>query len=46
MSETKRELIFTNVFLDDLIEIEKYVARNNPKKEGNLLQKFMIIFSV
>ena len=32
MNEIKRELIFTNTFLNDLIEIEKYIGRDNPKK--------------
>jgi plasmid stabilization system protein ParE len=32
MSDVNRELIFSEVFLDDLISIENYVGRENPKK--------------
>jgi plasmid stabilization system protein ParE len=39
MSDVKRELIFTNVFLDDLIEIEEYIGRNNPKKGRQFTSK-------
>ena len=39
MSDIKRELVFTNLFLDDLIEIEKYVGRDNPKKGRKFTSK-------
>jgi hypothetical protein len=32
-------LVFTNLFLDDLIEIEKYVGRDNPKKGRKFTSK-------
>ena len=32
MSDASYELIFTDNFLDDLIELENYIGRKNPKK--------------
>jgi len=32
MSNTNRELIFADIFLDDLISLENYIGRNSAKK--------------
>lgn len=32
MNNSNRELIFSDVFLDDLISVEEYIGRNNAKK--------------
>jgi len=43
MSNTNRELIFADIFLDDLISLENYIGRNSAKKEEFLHQKYMTI---